>query len=396
MVQINTVNGEFNITESLLEAIKINNPEILVEKSSMEYQTLMNQARKYGMEGLPKDIEQQISKLSKNEQKNIRTFIKNQKKQINKTDNKLGQNNEESSELEQQPNVNKMGVEDASQWTLKQFVESEDLHQQIQDAEKMATGIIKRAKRVIHTSVGIVGSHTSATPSKFKTPKAKTQQPTNGTQNATTGANATQNPPAEDVNKNTQDSIKNYYDTNSSAFRKAGSEAKLMIGGFKFSPLFGKAESSTSGKALKYYKASQRPTPYSYIDEMVNKFILIKSNPDKFDANAKEDKKYLTDFTDMAYSYLHNVVYRLEINNDSRFSSIINALRLDPVLNDLFDVTNVNTVQLLDTKEQVIAFKDKKSGIISMIIVATPMFAVGKEIWNNLKPIHGYLQNLKG
>ena len=62
MVQINTVNGEFNITESLLEAIKINNPEILVEKSSMEYQTLMNQARKYGMEGLPNDIEQQISK----------------------------------------------------------------------------------------------------------------------------------------------------------------------------------------------------------------------------------------------------------------------------------------------------------------------------------------------
>lgn len=387
MVQINTVNGEFNITESLLEAIKINNPEILVEKSSMEYQTLMNQARKYGMEGLPKDIEQQISKLSKNEQKNIRTFIKNQKKQINKTDNKLGQNNEESSESEQQPNVNKMGVEDASQWTLKQFVESEDLHQQIQDAEKMATGIIKRAKRVIHTSVGIVGSHTSAAPSKFKTPKTKTQQTTDN-------QNATQNAPAEDVNKNTQDSIKSYYDTNSDWKRKGRSEIKLAIGGFKFSPLFGKAESSTSGKALKYYKASQKPTPYSYIDEMVNKFILIKSNPDKF--KVEEDKKYLTDFTNMAYSYLHNVVYRLEINNDSRFSSIINALRLDPVLNDLFDVTNVNTVQLLDTKEQVIAFKDKKSGIISMIIVATPMFAVGKEIWNNLKPIHGYLQNLKG
>ena len=392
MVQINTVNGEFNITESLLEAIKINNPEILVEKSSMEYQTLMNQARKYGMEGLPQDIEQQISKLSKDEQKNIRTFIKNQKKQIKNADNKLGQNDKESSQLEKQPNVNKLGVEDASQWTLKQFVESEDLHQQIQDAEKMATGIIKRAKRVIHTAVGIVGSHTSATPSKFKTPKTQTQQPTNGAQNT----DANQNVQANDVNKNTQDSIKNYYDTNSDWRRKTGSEIKLAIGGFKFSPLFGKAESSTSGKALKYYKASQRPTPYSYIDEMVNKFILIKSNPDKFEDNAKEDKKYLTDFTDMAYSYLHNVVYRLEINNDSRFSSIINALRLDPVLNDLFDVTNVNTVQLLDTKEQVIAFKDKKSGIISMIIVATPMFAVGKEIWNNLKPIHGYLQNLKG
>lgn len=387
MVQINTVNGEFNITESLLEAIKINNPEILVEKSSMEYQTLMNQARKYGMEGLPKDIEQQISKLSKDEQKNIRTFIKNQKKQINKTNKKIGQDSK------QQPNVNKMGVEDASLWNLKQFVESEDLHQQIQDAEKMATGIIKRAKRVIHTAVGIVGSHTSAAPSKFKTPKTKTQQTTDN-QNATVDANATQNTPAEDVNKNTQDSIKNYYATNSDWKRKGSSEIKLAVGGFKFSPLFGKAESSTSGKALKYYKASQKPTPYSYIDEMVNKFILIKSNPDKF--KVEEDKKYLTDFTNMAYSYLHNVVYRLEINNDSRFSSIINALRLDPVLNDLFDVTNVNTVQLLDTKEQVIAFKDKKSGIISMIIVATPMFAVGKEIWNNLKPIHGYLQNLKG
>lgn len=387
MVQINTVNGEFNITESLLEAIKINNPEILVEKSSMEYQTLMNQARKYGMEGLPQDIEQQISKLSKDEQKNIKSFIKKQKKQINKTNKKISQNSN------QQLNVNEMGVEDASLWNLKQFVESEDLHQQIQDAEKMATGIIKRAKRVIHTAVGIVGSHTSATPSKFKTPKTKTKQ-TADNQNATVNANATQNTPAEDVNKNTQDSIKNYYDTNSDWKRKSGSEIKLAMGGFKFSPLFGKAESSTSGKALKYYKASQKPTPYSYIDEMVNKFILIKSNPDKF--KVKEDKKYVNEFTDMAYSYLHNVVYRLEINNDSRFSSIINALRLDPVLNDLFDVTNVNTVQLLDTKEQVIAFKDKKSGIISMIIVATPMFAVGKEIWNNLKPIHGYLQNLKG
>lgn len=387
MVQINTVNGEFNITESLLEAIKINNPEILVEKSSMEYQTLMNQARKYGMEGLPKDIEQQISKLSKDEQKNIKSFIKKQKNQINKTNKKLGKDSN------QQPNVNEMGVEDASLWNLKQFVESEDLHQQIQDAEKMATGIIKRAKRVIHTAVGIVGSHTSATPSKFKTPKTKTKQ-TADNQNAPVDANTTQNTPAEDVNKNTQDSIKNYYATNSDWKRKLGSEIKLVGGGFKFSPLFGKAESSTSGKALKYYKASQKPTPYSYIDEMVNKFILIKSNPDKF--KVKEDKKYVNEFTDMAYSYLHNVVYRLEINNDSRFSSIINALRLDPVLNDLFDVTNVNTVQLLDTKEQVIAFKDKKSGIISMIIVATPMFAVGKEIWNNLKPIHGYLQNLKG
>lgn len=387
MVQINTVNGEFNITESLLEAIKINNPEILVEKSSMEYQTLMNQARKYGMEGLPKDIEQQISKLSKDEQKNIKSFIKKQKNQINKTNKKISQNSN------QQPNVNEIGVEDASLWNLKQFVESEDLHQQIQDAEKMATGIIKRAKRVIHTAVGIVGSHTSATPSKFKTPKTKTKQ-TADNQNAPVDANATQNTPAEDVNKNTQDSIKNYYATNSDWKRKLGSETKLAGGGFKFSPLFGKAESSTSGKALKYYKASQKPTPYSYIDEMVNKFILIKSNPDKF--KDKEDKKYVNEFTDMAYSYLHNVVYRLEINNDSRFSSIINALRLDPVLNDLFDVTNVNTVQLLDTKEQVIAFKDKKSGIISMIIVATPMFAVGKEIWNNLKPIHGYLQNLKG
>ena len=167
MIQFNTDRGQFNITESLYQAIQDNNPEILLEEKSSEYMTLVNAIERYGIENLPADIDNQINKVSdKTERQQLKDMIKNKRSKVDVYNKRLNQSQNDKS-MDKQTNQlsgeNKVYAEN-----LETLLHSEELHQQIKDAERITTGIVKRAKRVIHTAVGIMGSHTSPTASTFK------------------------------------------------------------------------------------------------------------------------------------------------------------------------------------------------------------------------------------
>lgn len=433
MVQVITDNGKFNITESLLEAIKSNNPSILEAKKTRDYeyeQIILPKLRKLGITDV-KQITPMLNQIEKHNpdilhdvKKTTDIIIKmiqqkNEKKQkenseVVKSDSEqqiidaqVERNSNVSADIkakaspeaisasEEKKNTTelvnnnsnnskplKTKEYDIKPKTIEEFVKSQELRKNIQETEALAANIVKRVKGLIQSYAGLGGSNTSATKTKFS------DDSNNNIQSNVKNSKKYRQVDAKNNNDEVKD-IENY-STYSDIGRKTKSELQLALGGFKLSPYFG--HKGYNGRALKYYKLATRNTDYSLIDDMIQKMIDIKGGMYQL---TNKDKEYYQQFENMVYNFLHNTVYRLEVNNDNHYNNVITIIRNDPSLRDMFEVEFNNVVQQFDTKENIISYRNKNDKIIDLLIISTPMFYQGKKIFKDLSKIAGYGKQLK-
>lgn len=430
MVQVITDRGIFNITNSLLEAIKKNNPVLLEAKKKDSYgyeNLLLPKLSKYGFkdakqitpilnkiaeknpdilsnfnktsEIIIKAIEnakekkkiqdnsekqselvkdksgQQILDSQKEKNKNISGDLENSvtpevKKEVDsEIENK--ENNQKNKEILSTKNENNKNKDN----TLKYMVENDyELHKQISSIEMLSSQIIKRIKYILHSQAGIMGSNINATPSKF---------PEYNNEDLFSNNNA--DPNNRTINHSMTNKFVNSMGSNSPLIRKSSSELKLAFGGFKIEPYFGDLNSPISGKALKYYASAQKDTKKSRIDEMIGTLIKLKTNPELFDKNDLDD--YQKPFEQMAYRFLHNVVYNLLINNETHYDEMLRIIRNDNVLKDMFNISYLNIQQQLNARENIIYFENVENGTIDLLLIISPLLAKGRKIIDNLKPL---------
>lgn len=447
MVRVITSNGKFNITQSLFEAIQKNN-NILFEKkdddtAAFSYVLMNNdKARKrlkdngISIEEVNKllddvfeensnigDINSVIDKMielhNKNEQE------KEQESEPTSTNDKVNQDIADE-QLEKNSNTSDDVKQDASfevqekieqqeekvqqkkqeekkkqelnrqkssnthminpyvpnvRYKMYQLVNDKELHEQIKETEKISLSIVKRCRDTIQSYLGIWGSNIAATKSKFdddeeKIPSSETNK-------------------YRSVNKTNligkSKNISNYTSA-SDLGRSAKANLQLGLGGFKFSPYFTNPENS--GKALKYYKSYNHDTEYSKIDDMINMMILYKSKT--YERDERDTDDVITKFTNMVNNFLHNTVYRLVVNNDDNYNNIIRAIRSEPAIRDLFNIESSASMQQFNTKEDILAFRNKHDKIVDLVIIATPLFYQGKEIVKQLGNIMKHGDKIKG
>lgn len=373
MIKIITDNGLFYITNELYEAIKINNPSLLENR-------VTEKQKRYGTKkSVKKSVQQQIIDDSA-EQNGILSSDLNSKvsSEIKKENDKIDIDNDANANNSIVYNKNNSKKSNS---ILSNMLNDSELKEQIKEVEKISFNIIGRVKKLIQNYAGIAGSNTAPTKSEFDDEKIKNLSNKN--------KNKYRNPLNAKDNVYDDGTIKKF-STSSNMGRKLSSELKLAIGGFKLSPYFGK--DSYNGKALKYYKSATIKSNNSKIDDMIQLLIDIKNNV--YNLSSYERKIY-PKFENMVYNFLHNTVYRLEVNNDKNYNNILSIVRNDPALRDLFDIDFNNTTQQFDTKENIISYRNKHDNIIDALIIATPMFYQGKEIFKNLSKIGDYGKQLK-
>lgn len=447
MVRVITSNGKFNITQSLFEAIQKNN-NILFEKkdddtAAFSYVLMNNdKARKrlkdngISIEEVNKllddvfeensnigDINSVIDKMielhNKNEQE------KEQESEPTSTNDKVNQDIADE-QLEKNSNTSDDVKQDASfevqekieqeeekvqqktqeekkkqevnrqtsfnthkinpyvpnvRYKMYQLVNDKELHEQIKETEKISLSIVKRCRDTIQSYLGIWGSNIVSTKSKFDNDEEKIPSSEKGKYRSVDKTNLIGK--SKNISK---------FTSASDLGRSAKANLQLGLGGFKFLPYFTNPEKS--GKALKYYKSYNHDTEYSKIDDMINMMILYKTKT--YERDERDTDDVITKFTNMVNNFLHNTVYRLVVNNDDNYNNIIRAIRSEPAIRDLFNIESSASMQQFNTKEDILAFRNKQDKIIDLVIIATPLFYQGKEIVKQLGNIMKHGDKIKG
>ena len=447
MVRVITSNGKFNITQSLFEAIQKNN-NILFEKkdddtAAFSYVLMNNdKARKrlkdngISIEEVNKllddvfeensnigDINSVIDKMielhNKNEQE------KEQESEPTSTNDKVNQDIADE-QLEKNSNTSDDVKQDASfevqekieqeeekvqqktqeekkkqdvnrqtsfnthkmnpyvpnvRYKMYQLVNDKELHEQIKETEKISLSIVKRCRDTIQSYLGIWGSNIMATKSKFDNDEEKIPSSEKGKYRSVDKTNLIGK--SKNISK---------FTSASDLGRSTKTNLQLGLGGFKFSPYFTNPEKS--GKALKYYKSYNHDAEYSKIDDMINMMILYKTKT--YERDERDTDDVITKFTNMVNNFLHNTVYRLVVNNDDNYNNIIRAIRSEPAIRDLFNIESSASMQQFNTKEDILAFRNKQDKIIDLVIIATPLFYQGKEIVKQLGNIMKHGDKIKG
>lgn len=409
---INTIHGQFDITQSLFEEIMRNNPEWILLEDDETTQKInldtiykdikihpenlrkwFNAAKSGSLKGVgltQEEIDEFIRVHDEELSELFRQNAMKRRQETNDTSNTSTENNEETETIENpdMPKIIQM---------IQKFNRDQELHKQIQEAETLATGVIKRVKDVIQTYAGLAGSHISGTKSQFNT-YDKTKEGNTVNNNTTTPSKSgtqTKEVMVAHVEQN-DDKILNEEDTQNTTTtsepvmnptgtykitsgtpRKVKTALQQAFGGFAIEPLFKNV--NQAGKALKYYKAScHKNNGKSLIDDMIDLMFYIK-----FDNEEQIDEKYqeeMKKFESMVYSFLHNVVYKLEINNIQHYDNVLQIIRGDPTLNDMFNINYNYTRQQFDTKENVIMFRNKRDSIVDFLLVARPLLYQGRKL----------------
>lgn len=447
MVRVITSNGKFNITQSLFEAIQKNN-NILFEKkdddtAAFSYVLMNNDKARKRLKDNGISIEE-VNKLLDDvfeENSNIGDINSVIDKMIelhNKTEQEKEQESEPTStndkvnqdiadeQLEKNSNTSDDVKQDASfevqekieqeeekvqqktqeekkkqdvnrqtsfnthktnpyvpnvRYKMYQLVNDKELHEQIKETEKISLSIVKRCRDTIQSYLGIWGSNIMATKSKFDNDEEKIPSSEKGKYRSVDKTNLIGK--SKNISK---------FTSASDLGRSTKANLQLGLGGFKFLPYFTNPEKS--GKALKYYKSYNHDAEYSKIDDMINMMILYKTKT--YERDERDTDDVITKFTNMVNNFLHNTVYRLVVNNDDNYNNIIRAIRSEPAIRDLFNIESSASMQQFNTKEDILAFRNKQDKIIDLVIIATPLFYQGKEIVKQLGNIMKHGDKIKG
>lgn len=352
------------------------------------------------IKGLVKELTQEVS-----QQADIVTVSPdsvNQAETIIQTQNDETPNeNERSNDYnDSQADFNNSGIDISGKIynSLEDALADKKLRAEIHNVEHSVSVIIKRIKYLIHSYVGVWGSDEQATKSKFldepNDNDKVTSDNTSTIKPTLKSINGSINEADNDANNNVKQyvDVKDTYKNSADLGRKVKSNLQLALGGFQIIPMFGKDNLESAGKALKYYAGSM-PENNSRINAMIRTFIEYKTNPNRF---GDEVDKYGKQFETMCNNFLHNTSYLLLVNNDKYYEQKLKAIRSDTLLRKYVTFSTRNPMHLLNANETVLSVTDIKNKILLLNLVVIPLFAKGREIFKELKPIYGYLKQLKG
>lgn len=506
MVNVYTNNGQFNITESLMEAIKVNNPELLLEgepakklwttpydykdlddenseeeknkkeinriaqykrnekaandilsaeeeaekkraedKEWEEYQNkkyndsniegkisiLRDRVGEVGYDNLPANIKDEINNIIEDESNNEKypdliSKLKDETEMSKEDFEKLKNSNDN---LEDKVNSNKEKLNNFSNEELTtpaDCVTYAPLLKEINDIELQSKIIIRRCQEVIEHTLGIAGRVNNSQPSNVNMDINNVATSNNNSsenknyQNLTKYGkqklekyNINQQEPELGLGRtsNISDTSDDNTNTNNNIFKKAANGADkiwdktkatslLALGGFRFDTFVkNKADFNT---AAKWFLDKQEKTEKTHIDDMLRVYrnetdIINKLKNDSelisngengssasrklsYDANVEAVEK----FNKMVENFLTNTVFRLNVNNNPKFNSLVQAIRLDPNLNGKWKIDTISNVKQFDVRENIISFTNNNTKAVACILIISPLFARGEEI---LKPL---------
>lgn len=186
---------------------------------------------------------------------------------------------------------------------------------------------------------------------------------------------------------------------------RVGGYAGLLFGGTRVSSLF-KSPSDTAhlGMAIKYFKSTiDGELKDSLTDDLVDAVIDIR----QFENNKSlENEKRYEDIKDMSenerkkllnigYGFLHNVVRKVQITDDSKFDSILRAIKFDGYLQSHYQISNTTAVKMFNVREQSLVFKDKSSKNTLLILIAMPLLGATRELFKKAGKLTRHFNNLK-
>lgn len=493
MVNVYTNNGQFNITESLMEAIKVNNPELLVEKNNEETNGLTaNQKRHYrnisdyeaakerfeknkAAKKAKEDAQNQYdykpgdtlfkdksdSELEKsdkaiifdqilrhNDKISYPIEIDNRKYTRSDINNILKDDEEFRSAYEEIQKIKNGNDEEAKKalsvnsgldsptidyvrgdndndnfQSFYNFIKSPILAREINTVESLAHKLIQRCETCVKDTLGLTSSivnpitttdnddlnndlnntlnHSDNTyynndilkmPNKLKNTKGDFKSISVGDETLFNNN--------DNKNKNKNIKMKNLNGgvKNDSRF---GGVASLLTNGVRFSSLFKYGDDINDerhlGTAIKYYASALsngKGLPNnnkSMIDDLFKYFLDYRRDKSKFmqyiggKEDTIDDSLIKNEFANLVYNLLHNVVWKVQIADDSMFDSVMRAIKFDKKMAENFDINNMSELQMFNAKEQTLIFRHRGTQAIALILVGMPLLARGKEILKKLK-----------
>jgi len=173
-----------------------------------------------------------------------------------------------------------------------------------------------------------------------------------------------------------------------------GNDAKLIMGGFKFSKL----NKTDESLAIKYYLGAMENNDNKYLDG-VKKLIFRDKTNDKL----KQDFDIFDDGGDIAdklASHIRNdingICYLLSVNNKN-INEFYRAIYLDDVLSNKFNIKTINKQQVFNATEQVMTFNVKleNSTEVACIIVIRPILQRISKLFPDIKNTYDNLGKVK-
>ena len=299
---------------------------------------------------------------------------------------------------------------------LHKILHSPLLADQIERAEAMADMIIRRSNENIKSTLGLLfGTYTSANPDEYPTTTTDSGEivrnknyPPEGLPNFTYKKGTRKLSDAEkrtwdnykNVTQNTADVINNQKKErrkNSTKWSKMAGIASLAAGAYNFKPYIPSVNMDYDvlkntehyKKAIEYYSTAMKPNKNSMIDNIVafsERLNKRQSDDSQVDVS-KEDKDLLKK---TVASFLHNIVFELNVTNRQNYDEILRAIRYDTELTSHFNIVNAGHVRMFNAEEECLIFTDKHTGTIVAVIIAHPLYAVGSEV---IRKIGGLFHN---
>ena len=93
--------------------------------------------------------------------------------------------------------------------------------------------------------------------------------------------------------------------------------------------------------------------------------------------------------------FLGNVIYRLQVGDDSTFNEILRAVRFAPKIKERYYVSNESKLQMFGAREQALIFKNINSESVVTIFIATPLYAKATELGKQALKLTRHFKNIK-
>lgn len=283
-------------------------------------------------------------------------------------------------------------------------------------AEFNTRNIIEKSKYLIQTRLGIYGDAVlsdfsiTSDPTSSKEKEVASYIPQGNMLNEDNQQVTTQNTNNPQGNVLNMDNYtykpQNFVEKNKSIrpstdiLRNAKAHTLAALGGFEIQPL---VKTMGFSKALRTYYACYEKNNKSRIKQMLDvyfdMFVGKVQDKNKFSMYSEDDKNK---FKKMVRNFIYATTSNLEINNVNNYLTIIRVIHNDEELLNKYGVSNRNTIQQFDAKEQVLSFGDKNHGynydssIISHAMVVNPTLSKGKDILNRVKKAFNRASNFKG
>lgn len=450
MITVFTKNGLFNISQSLYESIRNNNPEFLIESNEDLADVLIKALKnKLGIAGTKEQIRLLRNYLNSKDLSNHMTndewkdlqnevsqlFVQEKREEVEDLIKNATGDNKKVSEEDIKKNINDSAEEIAQkvlpndEKPLINATSVENNEKIEQEKDKNTSPIVKKQQSKVSRSKKISDGKISVLKDFIKNPKLK-KEIINSEELAislvkyikrinyerlgvlgsdTQAAKSFSKDAYDEDNKNSDAVLPNkvkmgaykYY--NDSDVRTTGQRVPLRNRYQKTSPYSSKNLGAEAKLALGGFKLNPIPDNNEYLGlslrfigdamEMNSGSILAKMISTEYKIRNHQEKELnatkteIKAFDEMVKRFLQNISYQLVINSTEEFSRIIQVMKYDPKIRNNFNVREMNDIRVMDSKRTIITFVEKKSGNIALVIIAEPFLARTKELLKRASPL---------